>query len=277
MPTFPTHVDTAALSRRLNSSDDRERKQAQAELYALIADDVRRIKQIQALAGYSLIAYALIGLALSLSCLTSVPTFLPLIILPTTCVLFSAIYLLSRWKNRVALNVAFLDIPQATGPLIEVYASTGFAHSPQIKMALIRLLPRLQAVDIYMLTPTNLNQLYRILYNENYYLSNSPAADPRFVIAILRALEQIGDKQALPRVERMARTARNLQVRAAAQECLPYLTVRAEQTRVEQTLLRASASTASPDMLLRPTVAAAPTEPQQLLRASHMENDTDAA
>jgi hypothetical protein len=90
-------------------------------------------------------------------------------------------------------------------------------------------------------------------------------------IAALRALEQVGDETALPVVEKLAKSAGDTQVRFAAQECLPFLQQRADQVRVEQTLLRASGPGSSADVLLRPASNGAEAAPQQLLRASRVD------
>ena len=97
----------------------------------------------------------------------------------------------------------------------------------------------------------------------------------RLLCAILAALEQVGDKSALPAVSRLesmlAITAAQRSVRTAAKRCLPYLNANAENARSSQTLLRASsASEVSSDTLLRPS-SNQETPPEQLLRASSEE------
>ncbi len=273
MLTFPTHIDTVALSRRLNSSDETERQQAQAELYALIADDTRRIRQCRNLQVYSITTACLLYLAVYVHdrLIGHHPMNDFVVVAAITAIILAHA---AQSQAKVAIsNIGALDISQAAGALLDVYGMNGRFILGDTRPALIRLLPRLRVTDANLLTPGQRKLLYTILSrNErNPWSINYWSADLK--IAILRALEQIGDEKAIPYVEKAARTARNLEVRAAAQECLPYLTTRAEQLRVEQTLLRASASTTSPDMLLRPTVATAPTEPQQLLRASNAEGN----
>jgi hypothetical protein len=54
----------------------------------------------------------------------------------------------------------------------------------------------------------------------------------------------------------------------AAQECLPYLQMKAEQRKASNTMLRASDPvTVTPDVLLRPAIGHENPEPQTLLRA----------
>jgi HEAT repeat protein len=132
--------------------------------------------------------------------------------------------------------------------------------------ALKKLLPQVKAGDKQHIAPAEMDALIRELNG----------SDAPLTIAILRAFEQIGDERALPEVEWLAMGNADLdsdvpaEVRRAAQECLPFLRLRAEQAEQARTLLRASTPTdaAAPDMLLRPAPARADeTPPEQLLRA----------
>lgn len=130
-------------------------------------------------------------------------------------------------------------------------------------LLLTHLLPRLKASDTAALTDGQRTALGRTLTR---HVRNAD-----YLVAALAALEQVGDERALPVVENLAAgripTAEAKRVQAAAQECLPYLQTRSEQQRASQTLLRASALSATPsDTLLRPAQGALPTEPSELLR-----------
>lgn len=277
MPTQLTSTEKAALARRLNSSNDAERTQAQADLQALIADDVLRIRQCRALKIVaSMTAFWLyLPAYVYFRIIGHHPVPAIFIYVAFSCLLLG--YLASLWAKDAIRNINALDIPQAVGGLLDAISMNGWFALEDTRPALIHLLPRLRVTDANLLTPRQHKLLFDILSKSERIPWYRRYWSAELKIAILSALEQIGDEKAIPRVEKLARSARNLQVRAAAQECLPYLTVRAEQARVEQTLLRASTPAASPDTLLRPTVAASPTEPQQLLRASHTENDTNSA
>jgi HEAT repeat protein len=124
--------------------------------------------------------------------------------------------------------------------------------------ALKKLLPRVQASDKQYITQEEMDTLIRALGGKDHLLT----------IAILRALEQVGDEKALPKVERLAEDgSKPLEVHRAAEACLPYLRLRAQQAEQAQTLLRAASSTAvAPDTLLRPAVGSAPAQADQLLR-----------
>ncbi|HZO86760.1 MAG TPA: HEAT repeat domain-containing protein [Chthonomonadaceae bacterium] len=124
--------------------------------------------------------------------------------------------------------------------------------------ALRKLLPKVKASDKRYISPLEMHALLKALVGRD---------DP-LRIAILKALEQIGDERALPNVEWIIESNEPLDVRRAAEECLPYLKMRAEYSEQAQTLLRAAepSEAAAPDTLLRPAQSAAQTDASQLLR-----------
>jgi hypothetical protein len=129
--------------------------------------------------------------------------------------------------------------------------------------ALIRELPKLKASDAHLLNDEQRGYLYQAL----------EGSDKQLILAILRALEQIGDEKAVPYVERLAEKAGgDRQIRETATACLPYLEARAATQRASRTLLRPSSASAvatpASNTLLRPAQYSSPTEPEQLLRAS---------
>jgi hypothetical protein len=174
-----------------------------------------------------------------------------------------------------------------TAPGIEALATSG----------LTRLLPRLKASDRMLFSPHQrdcLRQLLRagVLKLPSYrYLQAEENASGKvppwylrrirrnrgLMLAILKALEQIGDGEDLPIVEQLAAGAgmgQSAQVRRAAQECLPYLRQRAEQERCSKTYLRAANAPPPPaETLLRAAHGGPETDPQQLLRAGTAEQD----
>jgi hypothetical protein len=122
------------------------------------------------------------------------------------------------------------------------------------------LLPKLQATDRQYFAPTEMDALVKALGGK----------DEALTLAILKALEQIGDDRALHKVEELSQVGGGVAVRKAALECLPFLQARAEETRQARTLLRASHSEAAvaTEMLLRPVAARQQeTASEELLRA----------
>jgi hypothetical protein len=170
---------------------------------------------------------------------------------------------LYRMKNIASELVNAEDL-RIVGPLAEmVVFQSGGGASAIATYLLTRLLPRLQASDADLLNTNQRACLYRSLTTVT---NNSD-----YLIAALKALEQIGDGEALPFVERLAegrqRTAGAERVQVAARDCLPYLRLRADKARASQTLLRASsASDTPPNLLLRPAQSRDDAEPEQLLR-----------
>jgi hypothetical protein len=177
----------------------------------------------------------------------------------------------SEKQTEAARMLARFDDVRAMGALIEALDWPEEQVRVAARLALLRLLPRLRASDATLLRPGQRASLYRYLKMRNAH------RDVDFLLAILKALEQVGDASALPPVQRLAEgaghTYNQRRVRRAARECLPYLEARAEQQRASQTLLRASSAVATtPQMLLRPATGGNNAEPQQLLRPGAQEN-----
>lgn len=124
--------------------------------------------------------------------------------------------------------------------------------------ALKRLLPKVQASDKRYVSFTEMNILLKRLGGQ----------DQRLTLAILKALEQIGDERALPKVEAIAskQNAYPVEVITAARECLPSLRQLAEASRQANTLLRASEPSPAPETLLRAASGTTVEQSDQLLR-----------
>jgi hypothetical protein len=150
------------------------------------------------------------------------------------------------------------------GPLIDIVPimDSGSTNA-MAALLLTRLLPQLKSSDATLLTDAQRANLGRALAR------NLTNAD--FLVAALKALEQIGDGSALPVVESLAsgklKSVAPQRVRQAAQECLPFLQTRSDQQRASQTLLRASGlSETAIDTLLRPAQGVVTTLDTELLR-----------
>lgn len=183
---------------------------------------------------------------------------------------FSVFLAPSRLQRQVTRVLLHFDSVEAVGPLIDALE---FDASPFLKTALTRLLPRLKASDAHLLDVERRKRLYVKLQFESSF------TDAEFLIAIMRALEQVGDAAALPYVEswanRYVTSANGVRVRAAARHCLPFLQERAAQEHVSAHLLRPSASpAATSESLLRPAEASEDT-PDQLLRAASAETHSE--
>jgi len=120
------------------------------------------------------------------------------------------------------------------------------------------LLPKVQASDRQYFAPAEMDALLRAFGRKDEALD----------LAILQALQQIGDDRAVSKVEELCQKGGSAAVRRAATDCLPFLQARAEETRQARTLLRASHAEAAvaTDMLLRPLMAQTETPAEELLR-----------
>jgi hypothetical protein len=142
-----------------------------------------------------------------------------------------------------------IDDPRAIGPIAEALdrSSTRWVAEE----VLIRLLPLVMASDSGQLSEEQLACLYRNLRRKN----------PRFVLACLFGLQQIGDESALPHVKRLAeltgRRPYTRQIRETAQASLAYLEDRLTREHDRRTLLRPAGEAA--DFLPRPSFE--PTDP----------------
>lgn len=144
--------------------------------------------------------------------------------------------------------------------------------------ALTGLLPGLRASDAPLFSKEHYAILNRALKND---LNMKTPVAARLRIAVLKALQQVGDGSSLAVVEEMAvgkgKAAGKSEMQWAAQECLPYLRLRAENQHQTQTLLRASDGNMTPaDMLLRPASdqPASTLHANELLRVPASEADT---
>jgi hypothetical protein len=183
-------------------------------------------------------------------------------------------------KQRAAAGMlAEADDVRAIGPLAEALefppTELQFELRRRAQQALTRLLPRLQASDVGLLNAYQRGCLYRAL-GRSMQSELSPDDEAlAFILAILKALEQVGDRKAIPAVRQLlkARPAwsgeRLEQIHEAAESCLQFLQARTDQEAKGQELLRASRMPgATPETLLRAAQGAGPTPPEQLLRST---------
>ena len=170
---------------------------------------------------------------------------------------------------------------RAVGPLLEMLTVTANQDNLiTLYRVLTSLLPRLKVSDSYLLNADQRGILNGQLLVISEWL-DIPHYREEFVLALLHALEQVGDPSSLSVVEQLTRmvtpTFSRKRIRQAALECLPALRQNVGHVQQNQTLLRASdRPAADPALLLRPAAPAVPTSPDQLLRSAPPEN-TDTA
>ena len=174
----------------------------------------------------------------------------------------------SQYRQTVDALRNHSDV-RATGPLLEQLKRHEQRNYPVIAEMLIGLLPRMMSTDAGLLNKAQRKCLYETL-NIPHEFSNSTVrlydCDEALALAALKALEQIGDAEAVPYVRRAATTHRFTAVLLAARECLPFLEQRIEQQRQSETLLRASDKRIDQSgILLRPAAPSNETAREQLL------------
>ncbi len=176
-----------------------------------------------------------------------------------------------RFRRGMVIALSRFEDVTLVGPLIDLHR--GESREAVTEM-LTRLLPRLTASDAALLKESHRNHLYMELDLCCGSLVLNIVSE-RFILAILKALEQVGDKRGLGFVEKVAKQGQTERIRNAAQACLPFLQERVEDQQMRTNLLRASHAATAPTELLRPADKSTDTEPQQLLRANVSERPED--
>lgn len=171
-----------------------------------------------------------------------------------------------QWGKSIA-DLTNIDDVRAIGVLAEALEIPDMAIRLQVQAALMRLFPRLRPEDASLLNTLQRRRLYRLL------TLKQTLAMPDFLIALLDALEKVGDADALAAVQALENdtdtTVSSRRVQAAAKKCLPILRARVLEKETGSTLLRASSMEEAPaSSLLRPARGGHTDTPEQLLRAA---------
>ena len=149
--------------------------------------------------------------------------------------------------------------PRAVGVLAIAARDTETSVRVPARQALRELLPRVRANHAGDITPAQMNALLELAFR----------SEPALQIAVLQALEQIGDGRAVPVVQNLSLSP-HPRVRDQANHCLPYLTERVRRAEQSATLLRGTispAQIAAPHELLRSVSQPADNTPaSELLR-----------
>lgn len=172
-----------------------------------------------------------------------------------------------------AEELARLGGVKAVGTLLDLLsAPKAPKQMTPLYVALTELLPQMKAGDAATWTVEQRSILLWSLQN-SYGGYTSPALYQNYRLAILKAMEQIGDAAAIPVVEHLAngaaRTAPQKALKAAAMECLPLLRANLSDVEAAKTLLRASTpENSAPKTLLHPVEFTPDANPKQLLQAA---------
>ena len=184
--------------------------------------------------------------------------------------LFAAISLLlarnvlSSRHREAGQMLSTQDDVRIVGALADMLAWPDPRDWPKAMEGLMRVLPWLKASDSHLLSQSQRSILYRLL------VIGQARKHGRYMVTLLRALEQIGDDSSIAPVRRLAqstaRTASETEVKRAAEECLRALQERVGRGDVPHTLLRAASNAAPETALLKPAGAAGNAEVDLLLR-----------
>jgi len=163
---------------------------------------------------------------------------------------------------------------RAIGPLIEM--RLGFMNGAQIEAtydAMIELLPQFTFQDSPLLSRKHRHFLYEVLEGMGQ-IGLSAEKQQQLRLAILEALKEVGDAEAVRIVRQLAKVPRWPKrpdaIQQAAQEALPLLEANLAYSLSAQTLLRASTmETEGAHTLLRPASSSTKHEPNKLLRAAN--------
>ena len=271
-------VDVRILLKRMNSDAKRERAGAEKQFKSLGIRVVgpllrlmekearRRDKWSMAVAGVSVFAImvSLLGIATEVN-RSSEPLYLFLLLVLVALVNTTRP---TRTQKRAAQELARFDDARVLGPLAQGLELDDHYTRTVAAEGLKRLLPRVRASDAGLVSKEELHRLYRTLDSE----------DLELVLRILQGLEQIGDEDAIPYVEKLrslpAFTSQEHRVRGAAADCITTLKARLGREAVGSTLLRAARSPKSGEgNLLRPAAESAPSNSEMLLRPLPAESE----
>lgn len=182
---------------------------------------------------------------------------------------FSALRGGSMLKEGVRIEAAIalqrMRAPESVGPLAKAVMDTNPNVYRAAAYALGETLPALTEEHYGQLGADAVPNMCRILGIKG--LISDAAYEEPFYLALLDALEKVGDGRAVRYVERVRQNGWTAELRSAAERVLPTLLARREKEDDFGMLLRGSTLPLEPaESLLRPASAHAENAPEQLLR-----------
>jgi hypothetical protein len=155
---------------------------------------------------------------------------------------------------------------RAVGALAQLCGATQVLSVVDIALGpLLKLLPDVKAGDARYISESQMEALLALLPVRIQVGPVARCAELR--LAILKALEQIGDSRAIEPVRRLT-TGRSNACRQAAQECLAVLEQHGEERDHHRFLLLPASVETGKETLLRATVPQVETQPELLLRVA---------
>jgi hypothetical protein len=163
---------------------------------------------------------------------------------------------------------------RAVGAIAQLCLPTQFLSISDTALeALLKLLPDVTAKDARYISDGQMQALLSLLAVHNQGIVKSRYST-ELPLAILKALEQIGDSRAIESVQSLTTGKTNRLYHQVARECLIALKQHGEERERNRSLLLPSSLEAGPETLLRATTWKEEAQPNQLLRAAtHQEEE----
>lgn len=155
-----------------------------------------------------------------------------------------------------------LKEPRIFGVLLSSLRVNGLEEDIKVERLLLETLPGLSIGEWQKLNENQRRIFYHCLQEK---ASSTHNFNTTFVLIGLKALEQIGDAEAIPTIENIRVNASNRVMWEAARVCIKHLEIRRDKQAISQTLLRASSSDGQEGELLR-AASLSETRRDELLR-----------
>lgn len=181
----------------------------------------------------------------------------------------AGLYALSQKQRQGIEALSQFDDVRMVPRLVELLDYPNQEYFDSVRFMLLRVLPRLQASDVGLLTAEHHAIINKVLARHLMLRQE----DLPLRVAILKALEQVGDASSVSVVQALAAgsgaSRGNPTLQQAAEECLPALRLRATHQLETETLLRAAdgRQDASAVLLRAVDTTLATVVPSELLRS----------
>jgi hypothetical protein len=172
----------------------------------------------------------------------------------------------SRERTEMLVRELITD-SRAVGALAQLCRSTQVLSGAGITLRpLLKLLPDVKAGDARYISDSQMEALLDLIVVR--IQDRLVARCTELPLAVLKALEQVGDRRSIEPVRRLTTGRSNARYHQAAQECLAVLEQHGEERDHNRFLLLPSSVEVGKETLLRPTIPQAELQPELLLRAT---------
>lgn len=151
------------------------------------------------------------------------------------------------FERGMAVAISYFDDVRLIGPTLEMYynqAETEMLLAPILE----RLFSRFTESDAHTINGKQCKILYRELERSCLYFHS----DPKMLCGGINAIASIGDRSAVPLLEKLQRSAKDRSVREAARKVLPIVLGRLKAGSIRASLLRPADGVRPDENLLHP-------------------------